>query len=111
MNKVSQNSCPLGISDCDLILEKAFCRCYKGKELEMRSWLRVDSKSHGSVIKRHRKRETRDTGRGHVRTEAEMSDDATSQGTTRSWKTQRRILLYRFQWPRVLISNFWPPEL
>lgn len=46
-----------------------------------------------------------------MRTEAETSDDATSQGTTRSWKTQRRILLYRFQWARVLISNFWPLEL
>lgn len=76
----------------------------------MRSWLREDSKSHESAIKKTQKKRDRDTGRGHVRTEAETSDDATSQGTTRSWKTQR-ILLYRFQGARVLISNFWPLEL
>ena len=36
-----------------------------------------------------------------MRTKAEMSDDATSQGTTSSWKRQGKLLLHRFQraWP------------
>lgn len=74
----------------------------------MRSWM-GGPKSHECPSKTQRSRETV-VGSRHISTEAEMSDSATGQRATGSWRRQEGASL---QVSAAVCPGFglWPPEL